>query len=322
MTNRAETAPGSARWCVENCAGRCTRRSRRPSSWCSTVCSSCHRSAHSGSWPGSGCGVRITPSRCAEPWERWPRCALVRSSTGGSRWCVRDVAVRPAGEHVYRGEHHDELVVYLADPARGPHRLARFVQHALRVTSKAVRSLACGAPSGEACRKRSVWRLSPIPIVAVVLMLVTPKCRVERADVHRRLARRPGDHRHDRVVIGGSRVGERQRRAGDRGRAGSRSCWASCCCGSPRGSGAPGRTAKRNRRCRSGWVRSSFGPGKAVGAGVVLAAVNPKNLSSRSRARPTIAADWHLGRRPGHRLRVVHARSRQSASPRPSSSTS
>jgi hypothetical protein len=118
--------------------------------------------------------------------------------------------------------------------------------------------------------------LSPVPILAVILMLVTSRAR-KRPGVRRWLACWARRCRHDRLVGRGAERRGREWRTGDLGEpAEARARCASPSC----------RSKQWRRRPHEGeaatpkWMGAidSFTRAKSLGAGALLAGANPKNL--------------------------------------------
>ena len=122
--------------------------------------------------------------------------------------------------------------------------------------------------------------ISPMPIIAVILMLFSQRATGQRPGLPRRLGRRARRGQHGRL----RRVARRQRGADEQhgvglGVVGHHRPWRRHCSPWPAATGASARRRGRSPSCRSGWRRSSpLSPVKALGLGVALAAVNPKNL--------------------------------------------
>ena len=132
--------------------------------------------------------------------------------------------------------------------------------------------------------------LSPIPIIAVVLMLGTPRARANGPGVRARLGDRPRRRRDARAGRAAS--------GADASEGGEPATWVGVlelvlgCLLRPGGGQAVARAPARGREAAlPKWMQAidTFGPGKALGLAVLLSAINPKNLLLTVAAAAAIA---------------------------------
>ena len=142
--------------------------------------------------------------------------------------------------------------------------------------------------------------LSPVPIIAVVLMLTSRKARVQRPGVHPGLAAGPGHRRRHRPGPGWNQAGPANPGRRPPGSAGSGSRSVSCCCWSLPASSGAGRTAASNRRRPSGWPRSTRPPARGTGTGRCLVRRQPQEPAAGRGRASRDRSDRPTPRRPPH----------------------